>query len=123
MESTMSASIRQRDIDDSQDGRSPKRTKLDQSVVPGAVLSTETINELENLLPPSHVLLGASEPTSTRDGSMYRIVEADVGISEYISCDVPKISGIIKQRYVRSQNIFFVKFSAHLAQIHRFSRI
>ncbi|KIM90914.1 hypothetical protein PILCRDRAFT_58687 [Piloderma croceum F 1598] len=30
---------------------------------------------------------------------MHRIVEADVGISEYISHDVSKISGIIKQRF------------------------
>ena len=105
MSTTKSAPARERELDDSQDGRSPKRTKLDESLsdpkASGVILLKETHTDLEseNLLPPSHVLLGTSEPTFTPDATMYRILEADVGISEYISRDVPKISGNIKQRY------------------------
>ena len=36
--------------------------------------------------------------TEARTGSMQQIMETDVGISEYIGFDVPKIEGIIKQR-------------------------
>jgi tRNA pseudouridine13 synthase len=92
--STESAPTRARELDDSQDGRSPKRTKIDESLT-GSKSSGDP--ELADVLPPSHVLLG---PTLSSDGSIYRILEADVGISEYIASDVPKISGIIKQRYV-----------------------
>lgn len=103
--STESAQTREREPDDSQDGRSSKRTKLDDSVADskalGEILSKEDTAS-DDILPPSHVLLNVSRPTMTSDGSMHRIVEADVGISEYIARDVPKISGIIKQRYVNS---------------------
>jgi tRNA pseudouridine13 synthase len=33
------------------------------------------------------------------NGAIIRLMETDVGISEYIAKDVPKITGIIKQRY------------------------
>jgi tRNA pseudouridine13 synthase len=102
--STESAQTREREPDDSQDGRSPKRTKLDDSVTDskalGGILSEDAGSN--DILPPSHVLLNTSRPTLTSDRSMHRIVEADVGISEYIARDVPKISGIIKQRYGNS---------------------
>jgi hypothetical protein len=94
--STESASTRTREPDDSQDARSPKRTKIDQSLTDS--ISPAEDAELGDILPPSHVLLGIARPTLTADGSIHRIVEADVGISEYISHDVSKISGIIKQR-------------------------
>jgi tRNA pseudouridine13 synthase len=94
--STESASTRTRELDDSQDGRSPKRTKIDQSLTD--TISPINDQELADVLPPSHVLLGIARPTRIPDGSMHRIVEADVGISEYVAPDVPKISGIIKQR-------------------------
>lgn len=103
---------RQRELDDTPDGRSPKRTKLDDEPLSNdhknldsstSLLSkpeeTVTAESNENLLPPSHVLLGTSKPEVAPGGAMYRILETDVGISEYIASDVPKISGIIKQRY------------------------
>ena len=102
MMSTESARTRERDLDNLQDGRSHKRTKLDdsstESIPSGEALSEET-QESDGILPPSHVLFNISKPTSTSDGPMHRVLEADVGISEYIASDVPKISGIIKQRY------------------------
>jgi len=100
--STESAPTRERELDDSQDGRPLKRTKLDESSTEpqtSGALSKETYIKSENLLPPSHILLGTSKPAFTPDGNTYRILETDVGISEYISRDVSKISGIIKQRY------------------------
>ena len=94
--STEFASTRTREPDDSQDGRSPKRTKIDQPLTDSTSSAEDA--ELGDILPPSHVLLGIARPTFTTDGTMHRIVEADVGISEYISHDVSKINGIIKQR-------------------------
>jgi len=52
----------------------------------------------ETILPPSHSLLGTAPPLQDESGAIIRLMESDVGISEYISKDVPKISGIIKQR-------------------------
>jgi tRNA pseudouridine13 synthase len=53
----------------------------------------------ETILPPSHSLLGTPPPLQDENGAIIRLMETDVGISEYIAKDVPKISGIIKQRY------------------------
>nr|VWO95201.1 Orotidine 5'-phosphate decarboxylase (EC (OMP decarboxylase) (OMPDCase) (OMPdecase) (Uridine 5'-monophosphate synthase) (UMP synthase) [Ganoderma boninense] len=56
-------------------------------------------DEPETLLPRSHALLNTKQPAYGPDGSMQQIMETDVGISEYIGFDVPKIEGIIKQRF------------------------
>lgn len=60
--------------------------------------SSSANTEPESLLPPSHSLLNAPPPVFGPDGAMQRIMETDVGISEYIGHDVPAIEGIIKQR-------------------------
>ena len=65
-------------------------------------MDTTADKEPESLLPPSHALLNAPPPVYGPDGEMQQIMETDVGISEYIGFDVPKIEGIIKQRCVRS---------------------
>lgn len=100
--SSDSPQTREREPDDTLDDRSPKRAKLDESLsevnVVAAATETAGVKEPENILPPSHVLLGIPEPLVAPDGSLYRISERDVGISEYISRDVAPISGIIKQR-------------------------
>ena len=54
----------------------------------------------ETILPPSHSLLGTAPPLQDENGAIIRLMETDVGISEYIAKGVPKISGIIKQRCV-----------------------
>jgi len=59
---------------------------------PASVTTNETI------LPPSHSLLGTALPQQDESGAVIRLMESDVGISEYIAKDVPKICGIIKQR-------------------------
>jgi tRNA pseudouridine13 synthase len=53
----------------------------------------------DNILPPSHYLLGTAPPLQDESGAIIRLMESDVGISEYIAKNVPKINGIIKQRY------------------------
>ncbi|KAI0796737.1 pseudouridine synthase [Abortiporus biennis] len=53
----------------------------------------------ETVLPPSHALLNAPKPECSPDGTVLKILERDVGISEYVGYDVPKIEGIIKQRF------------------------
>jgi tRNA pseudouridine13 synthase len=53
----------------------------------------------ETILPPSHSLLGTAPPLQDENGAIIRLMESDVGISEYIAKHVPKIGGIIKQRY------------------------
>ncbi|KAF8505642.1 tRNA pseudouridine synthase D [Russula emetica] len=53
----------------------------------------------ETILPPSHSLLGTAPPLQDESGAIIRLMESDVGISEYIAKNVPKINGIIKQRF------------------------
>ncbi|KAI0036796.1 pseudouridine synthase [Vararia minispora EC-137] len=53
----------------------------------------------ESLLPPSHALLEVVPPQHTAEGAVIRIMETDVGISEYIMQSVPTVGGIIKQRF------------------------
>ena len=104
------SATRARDEDDQLDAPLPKRTKLDETEGVGEdVQMSDAVQDLEaapagqkpveSLLPPSHALLGAPSPVYTPDGSMQRIMETDVGISEYVGHDVPQIQGIIKQRY------------------------
>lgn len=100
----MSASIRERE-DDNSESRSPKRTKITEvdNDDDDAGESSQAVHEsnheevAESILPPSHVLLGLSSPETTSYG-LRQLLECDVGISEYISRDLPPISGIIKQR-------------------------
>lgn len=51
----------------------------------------------EEILPPSHALLGIRSPGT---GESLRVMESDVGISEYISHNIPSVNGIIKQSCV-----------------------
>jgi len=90
----MSASIREREDDDSE-ARSPKRTKTTE--LDGNHIVSKSSQAEESILPPSHVLLGLSPPSTTSSG-LRQLLECDVGISEYISRDLPPIRGIIKQR-------------------------
>jgi len=61
--------------------------------------ASDAPNELgANILPPSHSLLGIAPPLQDENGAVIRLMESDVGISEYIAKDAPKIGGIIKQR-------------------------
>jgi tRNA pseudouridine13 synthase len=105
-----SSTIRERE-DDEELARSPKRTKVDELADDGPIVvdvsplmksalvaadSKENSSTSESVLPPSHTLLGIA-PTFSSDG-LRQVLQTDVGISEYISRDVPPISGIIKQR-------------------------
>lgn len=94
----MSASIREREDDDSE-ARSPKRTKTTEFDIVGKSSQAEQeSNEREqSILPPSHVLLGLGSPHTT-SGGLRQLLECDVGISEYITRDLPPVRGIIKQR-------------------------
>ncbi|KAL5527594.1 hypothetical protein ACEPAG_6395 [Sanghuangporus baumii] len=53
----------------------------------------------ETLLPPSRVLLGKPPTSHAQESSTGHTLEYDVGISEYISKDLPPIHAIIKQRF------------------------
>ncbi|KAI5125015.1 hypothetical protein M0805_007439 [Coniferiporia weirii] len=53
----------------------------------------------ETLLPPSRVLLGAPPASHAQETSTGHTLEFDVGISEYISKDLPPVHAIIKQRF------------------------
>ena len=56
-------------------------------------------NSAENLLPPSRVLLGDPPVADLKEAaSSGHTLEFDVGISEYISKDLPPMHAIIKQR-------------------------
>ena len=75
--------------------------KCTDDSIAAVVSSPEHARQEEVTLPPSHSLLGVRPPEYSEDGSIQRIMETDVGISEYVGHDVPKIEGIIKQRYVQ----------------------
>ncbi|KAH8118315.1 tRNA pseudouridine synthase D [Phellopilus nigrolimitatus] len=68
-------------------------TALDQAAEPAKITSFET------LLPPSRVLLGTPPASHAQETSAGHTLEFDVGISEYISKDLPSIHAIIKQRF------------------------
>ncbi|OCB90878.1 tRNA pseudouridine synthase D [Sanghuangporus baumii] len=53
----------------------------------------------ETLLPPSRILLGKPPTSHAQESSTGHTLEYDVGISEYISKDLPPIHAIIKQRF------------------------
>jgi hypothetical protein len=76
----------QEDLASTDLARPVKRRKLDDE-------PEKPIYSIDNLLPASHDLLQLSSPPTPGI-----IRELDVGITEYISSDVPKIKGIIKQR-------------------------
>ena len=101
--------VHEREKDDNEDPRLPKRLKMDidpamelqESVkdVEMTTASSKTRYPSEDILPPSRALLPYRRPETPVD-DVFRISEPDVGISEYMSGDVSRIVGIIKQRYV-----------------------
>ena len=95
--------VRERDLEQSDDERETKRLKTDHSGDTAEVAANAestrpeeatSMFSSEDLLPPSKALL----PHKPSGLDIYRVSEPDVGISEYISHDVPRIDGIIKQR-------------------------
>ncbi|KAI0307293.1 pseudouridine synthase [Multifurca ochricompacta] len=79
--------------------RSHERESLDDPAEVPPSKKLKATNDQETILPPSHSLLGTTPPQQDENGSIIRLMESDVGISEYISKNVPKIGGIIKQRF------------------------
>ena len=83
------------------DAREESKSALDSSASLPVVPSDSAIDApKETILPPSHSLLGTAPPLQDDSGAIIRLTESDVGISEYIANNVPKIIGIIKQRYI-----------------------
>ncbi|KAG6378689.1 hypothetical protein JVT61DRAFT_12960 [Boletus reticuloceps] len=100
----MLAAIRERE-DDDREPRSPKRIKTsdfddNHTVSESLQAEHESQEAQESILPPSHILLGLNPPQTT-SGGLRQLLERDVGISEYITRDLPPIRGIIKQRKTR----------------------
>ncbi|KZT41182.1 tRNA pseudouridine synthase D [Sistotremastrum suecicum HHB10207 ss-3] len=95
--------IRARD-EDEEPTREAKKARTDAADTPveglegQAKQASNKTYQLDNLLPPSHVLLNLPRSES-HSGASPIIREEDVGISEYISSAVPPIEGIIKQRF------------------------
>ncbi|KAF5390713.1 hypothetical protein D9757_002685 [Collybiopsis confluens] len=86
------SNVRERENDADDLEREFKRPKVE----PEAKGQMET--NTENLLPPSHSLLGVPAPPSAA-GRAINFLETDVGISQYVGQGVSKIEGIIKQRF------------------------
>jgi tRNA pseudouridine13 synthase len=105
--------VHEREQDDADIERYSKRCKADNDVQESISTSSST-QTTEHILPPSHALLGIPLP----DTSPLNLLEADVGISEYIGREEAKIEGIIKQRFAIP---FCDKFKFYsLCQVHRF---
>jgi tRNA pseudouridine13 synthase len=109
----MSNTVRKREGDDIEIDRNTKHIKVFHERDLDLDEPTETLDNakaidsssfpkssLDDLLPPSKVLIPREESIS-RQRNAYRIDECGVGISEYISHNIPKIDGIIKQRCAR----------------------
>ena len=121
------STARPREEDDLATAPSAKRAKLDEEKTAEDVEMADALGDAEadaapekvaeSLLPPSHSLLNAPSPVYTPDGSMQRIMETDVGISEYVGHDVPQINGIIKQRYASSSRSVVVRL--RFLKVHR----
>jgi tRNA pseudouridine13 synthase len=96
---------------------SPKRIKIESSdeqqencgaLASDTMMETEAKREeqewvksgfiIEDLLPPSRSLLPAAKLVERPANQLNLTFESDVGITEYVSSDVPPIRGIIKQR-------------------------
>ena len=92
---------KERDEDNTTNRHEPILTgngQVDSAVEADALMGR--YGHVEVLVPPSRALLG-ERPTSTLNGSSEaHLSEFDVGISEYISKDLPPIHAIIKQRRV-----------------------
>ncbi|KAH9999283.1 pseudouridine synthase [Russula vinacea] len=82
--------------DSTEESKSAPDSSVTLSVGPSDSASVTT---KESILPPSHSLLGTAPPLQDESGAIIRLMESDVGISEYIAKHVPKIGGIIKQRF------------------------
>ena len=65
----------------------------------------------KSFLPPSRALLGESRVKFDERSTVGHTLEFDVGISEYISKDLPPIHAIIKQRYasICNNNIMYLR--------------
>ncbi|KAL4260216.1 pseudouridine synthase TruD family protein [Pleurotus pulmonarius] len=96
-EETERASKRAR-IEDAPESISPLKESDPEVTVTTETLAPED-GEDDDILPPSHVLLGVPRPEKAEDGSGYKFRETDVGISEYVGRGVSQIEGIIKQRF------------------------
>lgn len=98
-ESLERASKRAR-LEDAPESTSPSK-ESDPEVTTDAPAPKD--GEADDILPPSHVLLGVPRPEKAEDGSGYKFRETDVGISEYVGRGVSQIEGIIKQRCALDQ--------------------
>ncbi|KAI6035142.1 tRNA pseudouridine synthase D [Pisolithus orientalis] len=95
---------RDRDDNDDEQFRSLKRAKVEASSADvderneGTTVTGADCTDPSCILPSSHVLLRnrLSIPSSC---TTRQLLESDVGITEYVSRDVPPICGIIKQRF------------------------
>lgn len=109
LSSAMAANPREGDESDGADARPAKRVKVDDD-------AQDTVAAVaEDVLPPSSAILGLTREDPNR------ITELDVGISQYISKDVPRIDGIIKQRCAESSTL--LALLSLIAQLHRLPRV
>jgi hypothetical protein len=84
-------------------------------------LPTGSKDAIEDLLPSSRALLPSARLVERPADQANLTFEADVGITEYVSQDVPPIHGIIKQRYVKPCKILQLDSSRlHTLKIYRF---
>lgn len=123
MHSTSPNSSSRQSSDNTSEEPPPKRLKVEDNAeepkeqsVTLPIVSSDSAS-VATILPPSHSLLGTAPPLQDESGAIIRLKESDVGISEYIAKHVPKIGGIIKQRYVL--NLVLPKRVINNSKVHR----
>lgn len=109
MHSTSPNSSSRQSLDNTSEEPPPKRLKVEDNAEEPKIAPEQSVTlpivssdsaSVATILPPSHSLLGTAPPLQDESGAIIRLKESDVGISEYIAKNAPKIGGIIKQRYV-----------------------
>ena len=130
MHSTSSNSRGCESLDNPTDAPPSKRLKVEDiveeskyapesSVTLSIAPSDASVASEATILPPSHSLLGTAPPLQDESGSIIRLMETDVGISEYIAKHVPKFGGIIKQRYALNLVQFHPKKVINSSKVYR----
>jgi tRNA pseudouridine13 synthase len=104
MHSTSPHSSGREPLDNTTEAPPSKRLKIEDTAeesksAPVEPSDSASVATKGTILPPSHSLLGTAPPLQDENGAIIRLMESDVGISDYIAKHVQKIGGIIKQRY------------------------
>lgn len=93
-----------------------KKLKANHSTMDG------TVDDAMDTTVAAHVEPVADLPSNQQDLSHEQLrKEAECGITEFVSPELPGFTGILKKRYYASENVISVEVNITIIQVHRFS--